>query len=47
MRKVKGGTVVTEEKLKPNAAKFPNVCAHFQVPCINLEIFMQTMGWSF
>ena len=45
--KVRGGTVVTEEKLKPNAAKIPNVCAHFQVPCINLERFMRNMGWSF
>jgi hypothetical protein len=45
--KVKGGTVVTEEKPKPNSAKIPNVCAHFQVPCINLEMFMQTMGWTF
>jgi len=45
--KVNGGTVVTEEKPKPNAAKIPNVCAHFQIPCINLETFMRTMGWSF
>jgi uncharacterized protein DUF4411 len=45
--KVKGGTVVTEEKLKPNAAKIPNVCGHFQIPCINLEMFMRAMGWSF
>ena len=45
--KIKGGTVVTEEKLKPNAAKIPNVCAHFQIPCINLETFMRNMGWSF
>ena len=30
------GTVVTQEKLKPNAAKIPNVCDHFKVPCIDL-----------
>lgn len=42
-----GGTVVTEEVLKPNAAKIPNVCAHFGIPCMNLEQFMQVQGWSF
>lgn len=45
--KIKGGTVVTEEQMKPNAAKIPNVCAHFSVPCIDLEKFMQQQGWTF
>ena len=45
--KIKGGTVVTEEQIKPNAAKIPNVCAHFNVPCIDLEKFMQQQGWKF
>ena len=54
--KIKGGTVVTEEgwdhasstlSPKPNAAKIPNVCAHFNVPCIDLERFMQQQGWAF
>lgn len=45
--KIKGGAVVTEEQLKPNAAKIPNVCAHFNVPCIDLERFMQQQGWAF
>lgn len=45
--KIKGGTVVTEEQLKPNAAKIPNVCAHFNVPCIDLERFMQHQKWIF
>jgi hypothetical protein len=45
--KIHEGTVVTEEQLKPNAAKIPNVCEHFKIPCINLEIFMQQQGWSF
>jgi hypothetical protein len=40
-------TVVTEEKLKPNAAKIPNVCAHYQVRCVNLEEFMHENDWSF
>ena len=45
--KIKGGTVVTEEQPKPNAAKIPNVCEHFNVPCIDLEGFMQQQGWNF
>ena len=54
--KIKSGIVVTEEGWmrsgttltpKPNAAKIPNVCAHFKVPCTNLEGFMQQQGWSF
>ena len=45
--KIKGGAVVTEEQLKPNAAKIPNVCAHFKVPCIDLEKFMQQQKWAF
>lgn len=45
--KAKGGAVVTEERLKPNAAKIPNVCEHFQIPCINLAGFMRQQGWRF
>lgn len=45
--KARNGTVVTEEVLKPNAAKIPNVCQHFGIPCINLQNFMQYQGWSF
>lgn len=50
------GTVVTEEGWlrpsdaltpKPNAAKIPNVCQHFGIPCIDLEAFMRQQGWSF
>jgi hypothetical protein len=41
------GTVVTEERLKPNAAKIPNVCEHFQIPCIDLQEFMRQQGWEF
>ena len=40
-------TVVTEEKFKPNAAKIPNVCSHFKIPCVNLEGFMQQENWQF
>jgi len=45
--KVHEGTVVTEEKFKLNAAKIPNVCQNFKIPCIDLKEFMQQQGWSF
>jgi hypothetical protein len=54
--KVKGGTVVTEEGWlhpsqtlvpKPNAAKIPNVCKYFNIPCVDLEGFMHQLGWTF
>lgn len=54
--KINKATVVTEEgwqhggkplTLKPKAAKIPNVCDHFQIPCIDLEAFMQQQGWAF
>jgi len=45
--KIRNGTVVTEERLKPHAAKIPNVCKYFDVPCIDLEGFMQRQGWTF
>jgi len=45
--KVNKGTVVTEERLKENAAKIPNVCERFKIPCTNLEGFMKAQGWKF
>jgi len=42
-----GRIVVTMELLKPNAAKIPNICAHFGTPCIGLEEFMEAQGWKF
>jgi hypothetical protein len=44
---VRGSCVVTEESLKPNAAKIPNVCQHFGVDCCNFEGLMTREGWSF
>ena len=41
------GCVVTEEKLKPNAAKIPNVCKHFGIDFTNLQGFMEREGWTF
>jgi hypothetical protein len=45
--KIRGGTVVTQEKWKPQAAKIPNVCQHFGVPCINTEEFLKQQNWTF
>ncbi|TAN47873.1 MAG: DUF4411 family protein [Methylococcaceae bacterium] len=53
---INSGTVVTEEgwqrpthplRLKPGATKIPNVCAHFNIPCVDLEEFMHQQGWTF
>jgi hypothetical protein len=45
--KIIQGCVVTDEKLKPNAAKIPNVCEHFGVAYLNLEGFMEKEDWTF
>lgn len=42
-----GGTVVTLERLKPNAVRVPNICAHFKIPYLDLEGFMEKEGWEF
>ena len=44
---VTGSTVVTMELFKDNAAKIPNICQHFRVPCMTLEEFMEAEGWNF
>ena len=41
------GSVVTQEQMKPNAAKIPNVCDHFKVKCVDLEKFMAAQKWTF
>lgn len=41
------GTVLTMEQLKPNAAKIPNICNHFDIPCVDLQRFMEIEGWKF
>ncbi len=45
--KILGGCVVTEEKFKENAAKIPNVCKEFEIPCVNLKTFMKNESWFF
>ena len=42
-----GGTVVTLERKRPNAAKIPNICDHLQVQCLDLEEFMERECWQF
>lgn len=42
-----GATVVTMEQIKPNAAKIPNICDHFKVPCLDLRGFMEKEDWVF
>ncbi|WP_196489374.1 DUF4411 family protein [Burkholderia territorii] len=42
-----GATVVTAERLKPHAVKVPNICAHFNIPCLHLEGIMESEGWEF
>lgn len=42
-----GGCVVTEERMKPNAAKIPNVCQHFGVDWTNIEGLLEREDWSF
>lgn len=41
------GCVVTQGKMKDHAAKIPNVCKHFDIPCIDLEGFMEKENWMF
>ncbi len=45
--KILGACVVTQEKFKENAAKIPNVCEHFKIPCIDLKTFMENENWYF
>ncbi len=44
---VEDGCVITQELLKANAAKIPNICQAFGVPYLNLEGFMEKEGWEF
>jgi len=45
--KISSACVVTQEKNTEGAAKIPNVCDHFGIPCINLEGFMEKENWTF
>jgi len=41
------GTVVTEEALKENAAKIPNVCEYFGIKWTNVQGFLLSNDWKF
>ena len=45
--RVLNGVVVTEEELKDNAAKIPNICKHFDIECVSLEGFLVKEDWKF
>jgi hypothetical protein len=45
--KTTDGAVVTEEALRENAAKIPNICKYFDIPCLNLEGFLLERDWKF
>lgn len=45
--RISGAYVVTQEELKENAARMPNVCKHFGIDCTNLEGFMEKEKWTF
>lgn len=40
-------TVLSMEQFKPHAAKIPNICEHFAVPCLDLRGFMEKEDWVF
>lgn len=41
------GTVLTMEQLKPHAAKIPNICDQFKLPCMDMRQFMVAENWKF
>lgn len=43
----KKACVVSEEKLKENAASIPNICIHFGIECTNIEGMMEREDWEF
>jgi hypothetical protein len=45
--KLGNATLISQEELRENAAKIPNVCEYFNVQYTNLEGFMEAEGWQF
>lgn len=45
--KVHNATLVTQERLKPNAAKIPNICKKFSVPVLDFQGFLRQKKWIF
>ncbi|MBK7631039.1 MAG: DUF4411 family protein [Ignavibacteriales bacterium] len=44
---VNDACIITEEENKPNAAKIPNICHHFNIDCKNFEGFLNENSWKF
>lgn len=45
--KINGRVLITEEELKPHAAKIPNICEHFGIAYASLEEMMEMEGLTF
>ena len=41
------GTVVSEEGFREHAARIPNICERFRIPCEKLEGFLIKEDWKF
>lgn len=39
--------VVTQESYKKGAARIPNACEYYGIPCQTLEAFLRRTGWMF
>lgn len=45
--RISGGTVVTEERYKPQGTKIPTICKDFNIDCVNLLGMMHRENWRF
>jgi hypothetical protein len=45
--KIENATVVAQEKFTENAAGIPNICHHFNIPCLDLKGFLESEKWVF
>ena len=45
--KVREGCVVTEETIRPNASRIPNICDYFNIECKTVQGFLEILGWKF
>lgn len=44
---VKEGTVISEESYRKNGTGIPNICKHFDIPCMKLQNFFVKEKWEF
>lgn len=45
--KIYDACVVTEERKPKHSSHIPNICEYFDVPCTNMEGFLDRNGWQF